>query len=84
MKRFKKPTNKFPLKTFTIGSLTAVTVLHLFEKRYSFALLTAPIASLSPLTALCRLTQAKEIEERSASETSYSLLCGLVIDRCIQ
>lgn len=50
----------------------------------SFALLTAPIAPLSPLTALCRLTQAKEIEERSASETSYSLLCGLVIDRCIQ
>jgi len=35
MKRFKKPTNKFPLKTFTIGSLTAVTVLHLFEKRYN-------------------------------------------------
>jgi hypothetical protein len=34
MKRFKKPTNKFPLKTFTIGLLTAVTVLHLFEKRY--------------------------------------------------
>jgi hypothetical protein len=34
MKRFKKLTNKFPLKTFTIGLLTAVTVLHLFEKRY--------------------------------------------------
>jgi len=37
MKRFKKPTNKFPLKTFTIGLLTAVTVLHLFEKRYKYA-----------------------------------------------
>jgi hypothetical protein len=34
MKRFKKPTNKYPLKTFTIGLLTDVTVLHLSEKRY--------------------------------------------------
>jgi hypothetical protein len=26
--------NKCPFKTFTIGSLTAVIVLHLFEKHY--------------------------------------------------
>ena len=34
MKRLQKLTNKCPLKTFFIGSLTAATVLHLFEKRY--------------------------------------------------
>jgi hypothetical protein len=35
MKRLQKLTNKCPLKTFFIGSLTAATVLHLFEKRYN-------------------------------------------------
>jgi ribosomal protein S7 len=30
-----KAYQQFPLKTFTIGVLTAVTVLHLFEKRYN-------------------------------------------------
>jgi len=39
MKRLQKLTNKCPLKTFFIGSLTAATVLHLFEKRYREALL---------------------------------------------
>jgi hypothetical protein len=36
MKRLQKLTNKCPLKTFFIGSLTAATVLHLFEKRYKY------------------------------------------------
>jgi hypothetical protein len=36
MKRLQKLTNKCPLKTFFIGSLTAATVLHLFEKRYIY------------------------------------------------
>jgi len=58
MKRLQKLTNKCPLKTFFIGSLTAATVLHLFEKRYN----NPSILDIDNLKAVNRYLNENQVE----------------------